>query len=121
MKHRLLPLLALVSAIVPSVATAAVISVSPPTVNLQIGGLTFAKIMASAASKHLTVGSSTCFTQAGSPRDILRVTEFTSGQSGNFKTYTIQVKAQHPGKCEIKFQSDSNSQGVNVNVKPEEP
>jgi len=28
---------------------------------------------------------------------------------------------QHPGKCEIKFQSDSNVKAVNVNVKPDKP
>jgi hypothetical protein len=121
MKHPLLPLFVLVAAAIPAVAPAAVIAVSPPNVNLQIGGLTFAKIMASTASKHLEIGTSTCFTQSGSPRDILKVTELARGQNGNFNTLTIQVKALRAGKCEIKFRSDAHSQAVNVNVKPEEP
>ncbi len=121
MTHRLLPLVVLAAVLVPVVAEAAVISVSPPTLNLQIGGLTFGKVKASAASKHLALGTSTCFTTAGSPRDILRVYSKSSSESGNVTTLTIEVKAQHPGKCEIKFQSESNFQAVNVNVKPEEP
>ena len=121
MTHRLLQLFVLAAAAVPAVAGAAVISVAPPTLTLQIGGLTFGKVTASAASKHLALGTSTCFTTAGSSRDILKVYSLKSGESGKFATLTLEVKAQHPGKCEIKFQSESNFQAVNVNVKPEEP
>ncbi|HTZ54511.1 MAG TPA: hypothetical protein VMB20_05565 [Candidatus Acidoferrum sp.] len=99
----------------------AVISVSPATLTLQIGGLTFGKVTASAASKHVAIGTSTCFATNPSSRDILNVYSRTSSESGKFTTLTIHVKAQRPGKCEIKFQSDSNFQAVNVNVKPEEP
>jgi hypothetical protein len=113
--------LAAALALVPVVAPAAVISVSPPTLVLQIGGKVFAKVSASAASSHLALAPSTCFTTVGSPRDILKVTSLNKSESGKFTTLSLDVRAAHPGSCIIKFQSESHFGSIEVKVKPEEP
>lgn len=98
----------------------ALIAVQPQSLHLQIGGLTFGKVTAS-ASKPIGLATSTCFTIGGSPRDILRVTALKSTDSEPLRTLTIEVKAQHPGTCQINFKSEANSRAVEVIVKPEEP
>jgi hypothetical protein len=113
--------LAAALALVPVVTAAAVISVSPPTLVLQIGGKVFGKVNASAASSHLALAPSTCFSTAGSPRDILRATGVNKSESGKFTTLSVDVRAQHPGTCVIKFQSESHFASIEVKVKPEEP
>ncbi len=120
MKHFSAPLIAAL-VLVPALAQAAVISVSPPTLVLQIGGKVFGKVSASAASSHLVLAPSTCFSTAGSPRDILRATGVNKSESGKFTTLSVDVRAQHPGKCIIKFQSESHFATIDVIVKPEEP
>ncbi|HTU70916.1 MAG TPA: hypothetical protein VMF11_11420 [Candidatus Baltobacteraceae bacterium] len=105
----------------PISARAAVISVSPATLTLEIGGKVFGKVSASAASSHVVLASSTCFTTAGSRNDILKATAINRSESGKFTTLTIDVRAQNAGNCVIKFQSESHFATVNVIVKPEEP
>jgi hypothetical protein len=98
----------------------AVISVSPKALMLEIGGRVFAKVTASAASAHLQVSSS-CYTTAGSSKDILKVTGINTQTGAKESTFAMDVRAQHAGKCTITFTSDANSATVNVDVKPEEP
>jgi hypothetical protein len=98
----------------------AVISVSPKALMLEIGGRVFAKVTASAASAHLKVSSS-CYTTAGSSKDILKVTGINTQTGAKESTFAMDVRAQHAGKCTITFTSDANSATVNVDVKPEEP
>ncbi len=108
-------------ALVPAVTSAAVISVSPQKLVLEIGGRVFAKVSASATSSHLEVYPSSCFTTAGSPGDILKVTGLNKSRSGNSSTLTLDVRAQRPGRCTIKFQSESDVRSIDVNVEPEQP
>jgi hypothetical protein len=114
------PVLVAVLALVPVVASAAPISVTPKTVVLQIGGRVFGKVSASAASPNLTLEPSTCFTTAGSPRDILKVTGLNTSR-GSTSTISLDVRAQHPGSCFIRFKSESHLGTIDVTVKPEEP
>ncbi|MGA7572012.1 MAG: hypothetical protein WBG27_05125 [Candidatus Aquilonibacter sp.] len=107
-------------ALVPMVCAAAPVSVTPKTLALQIGGRVFGKVSASAASTNLTLEPSTCFTTAGSPRDILKVTGLNSSR-GNPSTISLDVRAQHPGTCVIRFKSESHVGTIDVTVKPEEP
>jgi hypothetical protein len=113
--------LAAALALVPAVTPAAVISVSPPKLVLQIGGKVFGKVSASALSSHRALAPSTCFSSAGSPRDILKATSLNKSESGKATTLSIDVRAQHPGMCVIKFQSESHFGVIEVHVKPEEP
>lgn len=109
-------------ALVPAVTSAAVISVSPQTLVLEIGGKVFAKLSASAASSHLEIApSTTCFTTAGSAREILKVTSLNKSGSSKSSTLTLDVRAQRPGRCIIKFQSESNVGSIEVTVREEQP
>ena len=94
--------LAAALALVPVVTAAAVISVSPPTLVLQIGGKVFGKVNASAASSHLALAPSTCFSTAGSPRDILRATGVNKSESGKFTTLSVDtpLPVGHPHQAE---------------------
>lgn len=120
MKRFSAPLIAAL-VLVPAVVQAAVISVSPKTLTLQIGGKVFGKVSASAASSHVALASSTCFTTMGSRNDILKATAINKSESGKFTTLSVDVRAQNPGKCVIKFQSESHFETIDVIVKPEEP
>lgn len=93
---------------------------TPKTLALQIGGRVFGKVTASAASSNLTLEHSTCFTTVGSPRDILKVTGLNTSR-GSASTISLDVRAQHAGRCVIRFQSESHVGTVDVTVKPEEP
>jgi hypothetical protein len=114
------PVLVAVLALVPVVGSAAPVSVTPKTLVLQIGGRVFGKVSASAASSNLTLEHSPCFTTAGSPRDILKVTGLNSSR-GSTSTIALDVRAQHPGTCVIPFKSESHYGIIDVIVKPEEP
>ncbi len=106
--------------VLPLAAVAAPVTVTPKTLTLQIGGRVFAKVTATAASASLKA-TSTCYTAAASHKDILRVTGITTQTGAKESTYSMDVRAQHAGRCTITFTSDANSQSVNVDVKPEEP
>ena len=115
------PVLIAALALVPVVGSAAPVSVTPTTLALQIGGRVFGKVTASAASSNLTLAPSTCFTTAGSARDILKVTGLNTSRGSASMTMSVDVRAQHPGKCVIKFQSEAHVGTIEVIVKPEEP
>lgn len=106
--------------VLPVAAVAAPVTVTPKTLALQIGGRVFAKVTASAASAHLKA-TSTCYTAAGSSKDILKVTGINTQTGAKESTFAMDVRAQHAGKCTITFTSEANSATVNVDVKPEEP
>lgn len=95
----------------------AVIIVTPKALTLQIHGRATAKISASAASKNLNA-QSTCFTTAGSAKDILVVTGINTQAGATSYTYTMDVRAQRAGKCTITFTSDANRATVQVRVTP---
>ncbi|HTU71130.1 MAG TPA: hypothetical protein VMF11_12525 [Candidatus Baltobacteraceae bacterium] len=128
MRHRLLPLFGLAAGLIPAAAGAAPISISPPSVNLRVGESVV--IRASADNErfpvHLTIVSSTCFTGAGSARDILKpISVKVTDSPGEWEEIRLEVRAQHPGRCEIKFESSSKSgsnvKAVDVNVKAQQP
>ncbi|MGC2128873.1 MAG: hypothetical protein WA629_02145 [Candidatus Aquilonibacter sp.] len=114
------PVLIAALALVPVVGSAAPITVTPTTLVLQIGGKVFGKVTASAASSNLTLAQSTCFTTAGSPRDILKVTGLNTSRGSASMTMSLDVRAQHPGTCVIRFQSESHVGTIDVTVKPED-
>jgi len=103
-----------------SILLGAVITVSPATLALEIGGKVFAKVTASAASPNLK-STSTCYTTAGSPRDILKVTGLNTQTGAKESKYTMDVRAQRAGTCTITFTSDANSATVHVTVEEEKP
>ena len=107
-------------ALVPLVAVAAPVTVTPKTIALEIGGRVFAKVTASAASARINV-QSTCYTTAGSPKDILKVTGISSQSGAKESTITMDLRAQRAGKCTITFTSDTHSATVHVIVEEEKP
>jgi hypothetical protein len=95
----------------------AVVTVTPKALTLQIHGRATAKITATAASRNLNA-QSTCFTTAGSAKDILVVTGINTQAGAKSYTYTMDVRAQRAGKCAITFISDANRATVLVTVTP---
>jgi hypothetical protein len=106
--------------VLPIAAAAAPVTVTPKTLTLEIGGRVFSKVSGSAASAHLKA-TSTCYTTAGSPKDILKVTGINTQMGTKQSTYTMDVRAMRPGKCTITFTSDANTGIVDVIVEPEKP
>ncbi|MGB6986563.1 MAG: hypothetical protein WBD74_11375 [Candidatus Aquilonibacter sp.] len=106
--------------LLPLTAMAAPVTVAPKTLTLEIGGRVFAKVTASAASARRKA-TSTCYTSAGSSKDILKVTGINTQMGTKQSTYTMDVRAQRAGKCTITFTSDADSATVNVNVEEEKP
>ena len=84
---------------------AAPVTVTPKTLALEIGGRVFATVHASAASANLKV-TSTCYTTAGSSKDILKVTGISTKTGTKDSTVAMDVRAQRPGKCTITFTSE---------------
>ncbi len=107
-------------ALVPIVAAAEPVTVAPKTIALEIGGRVFAKVTASAASARINV-QSTCYTTAGSPKDILKVTGISSQSGAKESKITMDLRAQHAGKCTITFTSHMDSATVHVIVEEEKP
>lgn len=96
---------------------AAMVTVTPKALTMQIHGRATAKITAGAASRNLNA-QSTCFTTAGSAKDILVVTGISTQAGAKSYTYTMDVRAQHAGTCTITFTSDANHATVQVTVTP---
>ena len=94
-----------------------VITVTPKALTLQIHGHATAKITASAASRNLEA-TSTCFSTAGSAKDILVVTGINTQAGAKSYTYTMDVRAQRVGTCTITFTGDANRATVAVTVTP---
>jgi hypothetical protein len=95
----------------------AVVTVTPKALSLQIHGRAVAKITASAQSRNLKA-ESTCYTTAGSAKDILAVTAINTQAGATSYTYTMDVRAQRAGKCTITFTSDADHATVPVTVTP---
>lgn len=109
-----------VLALVPIAVPAAPVTVTPKALTLEIGGRVFAKVTATAASAHLKA-TSTCYTTAGSSKDILKVTGINTQTGTKQSTFTMDVRAQHPGKCAITFTSEGDSTTIHVMVEEEKP
>ncbi len=107
-----------VLALMPIAVAAAPVTVTPKALTLEIGGRVFATVHASAASANLKV-SSTCYTTAGSSKDILKVTGISTKTGAKDSTFAMDVRAQRPGKCTITFTSEANSATVSVTVEEE--
>ena len=109
-------MVATVAALVPIVAFAAPINVTPKNLTLILGERDVARVVANVSSPHLVVSpTSTCFTTKGSPGDVLRVIALNSARSG-MTSLTVDVRAQRPGKCEIIFSSDKDLAPIGVLV-----
>lgn len=119
MKPTFAAFLAVLTAL-PVAAVAAPITVAPTTLALEIGGRVFAKVSASAASANLKVSSS-CYTTAGTPKDILKVTGINTQTGAKESKLAMDVRAQRAGKCTITFTSDANTATVHVIVEEEKP
>jgi hypothetical protein len=95
----------------------AVVTATPKTVTLQLHGSAAATIVGKADSTKLRVDS-TCFTSAGSAKDILVVTKIDTKMGRASYTYTMNVRAQREGTCTITFRSGADQATVHVAVTP---
>jgi hypothetical protein len=94
-----------------------VVTATPKTVTLQLHGSATATVVGNAASTKLRVDS-TCFTSAGSAKDILVVTKIGTKMGRASYTYTMDVRAQRAGTCTINFRSGADHATVQVSVTP---